>query len=289
MHPLYGPRERVKRANQQIIALQGSFQEFFKDNLYEIGVAEYSPEAMNYSLRVRGGPQEFPVDWPLLIGEIAHNLRAALDGLAWQLALRTTTKPYDRTAFPIYRLGKTTRKRSGSPLPHFWGKSHGLRLMRSIPKPLWARIESFQPYKRGNGGRHSPLFLLEKLNNTDKHRLLTVLMVSPAAMQSTGISGGTRFRIGVPLRPNAKVGSVKDVPPPSDGGGAIYVFNPATGELEHPKMQVNVTVAPGVRFGDSCEAVERLPVIGTLQRIANETSRIIESFAGEFLEAPSRP
>ena len=47
-------------------------------------------------------------------------------------------------------------------------------------------------------------------------------------------------------------------------------------------MEVNVTVDPGVRFGDSCEAVERLPVIRTLRRMADEVSRIVESFAEEF-------
>ena len=282
MHPLFGPRERVKRANHQIVTLQRSFGGFFKDNLYEIALAELNPTANDYSLRVKSGPQEFPDYWPPVIGEIAHNLRAALDGLAWQLALLKPTTPYDRTAFPIYLLGKTTRKRRGTLLPHFWGRGHGLRLIQSIPEPLWARIESFQPYKRGNGGRHSPLFLLEKMNNTDKHRLLTVLVVSPASIEFRGASGGTKLKLGVPLRPNAKVGSVRDVPPPTEGGGAVLVFNPATGELEHPKMEVNVTVEPGVRFGDGCEAVERLPVIRTLRRMADAVSQVVESFSDEF-------
>ena len=80
MHPLFGPRERVKRANHQIVTLQRSFGGFFKDNLYEIALAELNPTANDYSLRVKSGPQEFPDYWPPVIGEIAHNLRAALDG-----------------------------------------------------------------------------------------------------------------------------------------------------------------------------------------------------------------
>jgi len=280
MRPLFGPRERVKRANGQIITLHKSFQRFFKDNPYEIGVAELNPKADNYSLRVKGGPQDFPVDWSLLIGEVAHNLRAALDSLAWSLA---TDPRYDRTAFPIYLLGSTTRRRRrGQLLPHFWSKGDGLRLMQSIDKKHWTHIESFQPYKRGKGGRHSPLSLLQELNNSDKHRLLTVLRVSAAGMHFTGISGGTVLKLGVPLRPNAKVGSVRNVPPPTEGEGGIYTLNLRTGKLEHPKLQADVTVAPGVRFGDSCEAVERLPVIRTLQRMASEVSRIVESFAGEI-------
>lgn len=291
MNGLDGPRERVKRANRQIASLQRGFQSFFKDNLYEIGVAEFNPKTSDYSLRVKSGPEDFPVEWPLLIGEIAHNLRSALDGLAWQLALLKTSTPYERTAFPIYLLGRTIRRtKSGSLLPHFWARTkrgkleHGLRLIQDIPRPLWARMESFQPYKRGHGGRRSALLRLQELNNTDKHRFLTVLGVLPASMSFTGISGGTRFYPRVPLRPNAKVGWVRDVPPNEPGAdrGAVYLLDPATGSLMEPEMQVNINITPGVVFGDTCQAVERLPVIRTLQRIADEVSRVVESFADEF-------
>ncbi len=284
MHPLYGPRARIERSNSQIVTLAQGFERFFRENPYEISVAEYNPKAKNYSLRVKGGPQEFPVDWSLLIGEITHNLRAALDGLAWQLALQTTITPYERTAFPIYLLGRTVKRTKGHPLPHFWGKAHGLRRIQSIPRPLWARIESFQPYKRGNRGRRSPLFCLEDLNNTDKHRLLTVLVATPATLQFSGLSGGTHFKTGMTLSANAKIGWVRDVPPnePGPGRGGIYMLDLATGELLEPEMQVNVKAAPGVLFGDTCRAVKRLPVILTLRRIADQVSSIVESFAGEF-------
>jgi len=284
MHPLDGPLARIDRAGSQIVTLRQRFEEFFRENLYEIGVAEYNPKAKNYSLRVTGGPQEFPVDWSLLIGEIAHNLRAALDGLAWQLALQGTIEPYDQTAFPIYLRGTTTRRRKGHLLPHFWGKAYGPRRIQSIPRRLWKRIESFQPYKRGNGGRRSPLFRLEELNNTDKHRLVTVLVTAPATLQFSGLSGGTHFKTGMTLSANAKIGWVKDVPPnePGPGRGAIYMLDLATGELLEPEMQVNVKVAPGVLFGDTCQAVKRLPVIRTLERIAEQVSSIVDSFAGEF-------
>ena len=207
MHPLFGPRERVKRANHQIVALQRSFKGFFNENPYEIAVAEFNRKTSDYSLRVKSGPQEFPIDWPLLIGEIGHNLRAALDGLTWQLALRTTTTPHNRTAFPIYLIGRVNVRRPGVRIPaSFWGKGCARVLLRSVPRHLWTRIESFQPFKRGNGGRHSPLFLLGQMNNTDKHRLLTVLVVSPATMTFTGFSGGTELKLEVPMRRSGACG-----------------------------------------------------------------------------------
>ena len=47
-------------------------------------------------------------------------------------------------------------------------------------------------------------------------------------------------------------------------------------------MEVKFDVTPGVLFGDSCSAVERLPVIPMLEGVANEVSRVVDSFAGEF-------
>jgi hypothetical protein len=80
MHPLDGPRERVRRANVHIKGLQDLVQRFFRENLYEVVVGEYNRRPANYSLRIKSGPEDFPGVWSLLIGEIAHNLRAALDG-----------------------------------------------------------------------------------------------------------------------------------------------------------------------------------------------------------------
>jgi hypothetical protein len=82
------------------------------------------------------------------------------------------------------------------------------------------------------------------------------------------------------------------VPPnqPEPGKGGIYMVdlsdwypdetNPLAGaRLLEPYMHVNMHVTPAVIFGNTCKAVQRLPVIRTLQRMANETSCVIESFA----------
>ena len=112
MHPLDGPRAKIKRAESQVIALNDTLQRCFKRYPYSVGIAEFDRKAGRHNLRVKGGPPTFPDEWGVLIGEIAHNLRSALDGLAWQLALLKTTAPYDRTAFPIYLIGRTTRSRT---------------------------------------------------------------------------------------------------------------------------------------------------------------------------------
>lgn len=283
MHPLDGPRAKIGRANGQITTLRQSAQRFFRDNLYEIGVAEYNSKANNYSLRVKSGPQEFPIDWSVLIGEIAYNLRSALDGLTWQLALLGPNPPYFLTSFPIC-LDKSVRKRVGDrPYPAFDAcKNKPRGCLQSLPSHLWTRFEPFQPYKKGNGGRQGPLVLLNELNNTDKHRLVTVVFAVPEGHEFSGLAGHVHFKRGVTLHTNAKIGWVTDIPPNQPGRGGVYLLDLDTMKLVEPKMQVNVTVTPDIRFRDSCEAVKGFPVIRTLQSMANEVSRIIESFSDEF-------
>jgi len=86
----------------------------------------------------------------------------------------------------------------------------------------------------------------------------------------------------MPLRTNAKIGWVTEPPRNQPGQGGIYRLDVATMKLVEPEMEVDVTVTPGIRFGNTCEAVSRLPVIPTLQRMANQVSSVIESFSDKF-------
>lgn len=283
MHPLDGPRAKVERAVNHIQSLQDDWLAFFglEENTYRIVVAERDQKTGNYSLRVQDAPASFPDSWGVIIGEIAHDLRSALDGLVWQLALLDNLDPYRFTAFPICRvgLGKRRRKGGGWHRPFWTTKNTLLHLLNTVDKKFWTSIAGFQPYKGGNGGRFSPLFLLEELNNADKHRLLTIVTTVPARFEMSGYwGGGSSIKRGVTLHLNAKVGEVPPLPP-----SGITVFDPEHGgiKVEHD-VKVETTVTPGILFGNSCDAVKRLPVIRTLRSMANEVSRVIESFTDKF-------
>jgi hypothetical protein len=281
MQSLDGPRAKVKRAKTELTALYDDFQRFFRKNPNIIAVAEFDRRAGNYPIVVKRCPSELPEQWSVMIGEIAHDLRSALDLLAWQLAPLNTTEPYDWTAFPIYLIGRTNRRdRKNNIIPQFWNRRHGLRLLKSIHRRYWARIEGFQPYKRGNRGRHSLLYLLRELNNTDKHRLIPILFASVSSTQITGLFGsGSRIKMGVPIRRNAKIGWINPLafPVPTldfgDGHPRIRM---------QEEMQVKFDVSSSIRFGKGCDAVRNLPIFRTLDSITKEVSRIIESFASDF-------
>lgn len=276
MHPLDGPRAKVKRAKAQLIALQEDSQRFFAKNPL-IAVTQFDKKAGNYAIRVKECPSGLPEQWSVIVGEIAHDLRSALDLLAWQLALLQPATPYDWTAFPIHSIGRSRRKKTRS----FWGKQEkGPPCLESIHRRYWARIEAFQPYKGGHGYLRSPLFLLHELNNADKHRLIQILSASVGSYQITGLFGAdSKIKPGVTIRPNAKIGWINPLPFPvptldfEDGRPRIKM---------QEEVQVKFDVSSSIRFGDGCDAAKNLPIFRTLDNISSEVSRIIESFASDF-------
>ncbi|MEE8193881.1 MAG: hypothetical protein V3T73_00070 [Dehalococcoidales bacterium] len=190
MHPLDGPRLKVARAKAEIDRL-GTMQDvFFEHTHYYIVRAEHNPISGKYVLRVRIDGPPPSLDWGVFIGEIAHNLRSALNYLVYQLAfLNTANEPEAvardrRLQFPICLKGKDFKTK---------GKNR-IKLLRPEHQ---ARIKRLQPYKRSRGvllktidltkrrGRDSPLFWLEEINNADKHRIIQVVEVRPASFGTT--------------------------------------------------------------------------------------------------------
>ena len=139
---------------------------------------------------------EFPV-WPSIVsGDYVHNLRSALDHLAWQLVKVSGAKPGPWTSFPIYgdkndfirNVKERTNKRRPGPL-------EGIER----DGPIWTLIESYQPYTHTelppwlpadipNRERWPPRFshlaILTALNNVDKHRTIHGFSVFPDKRRS---------------------------------------------------------------------------------------------------------
>jgi hypothetical protein len=118
------------------------------------------------------------------------------------------------------------------------------------------------------------------LNNTDKHRLITVLATTLDRYEFQGFFRDAKVYQRVPLHPNAKVGYVLPLPE-----GGVTILAPLKGRSQYGiqrEVQVDGLIKPEVRFGSGCDAVEGLPVIPRLHDMANEVSRVIESFAREF-------
>jgi len=279
MHPLDGPRLKVRRAISQIETLRRADTEFRALADYRVIVAEPNSKGTEYALRAIVNVLP-PPELGLYIGEIAHQLRSALDGLVYQLERLRYPAPKAgtrvRTQFPIFerRRIKGCRERGGknlcqSPKLRHFVCNGGPRMIERLYPCHQAEIKRLQPYQRGNKGKRNPLYLLQELNNADKHRLLPT--VGGKAM---GYSGGSAWSdepmpdywisTRKVLEDGAKVGRVS----------AIYV--------NRRQVRMEQRIYPAIAFWEGCEAVAGSGVCFTLSQIAEHVSKIVESFGPEF-------
>lgn len=115
-----------------------------------------------------------PLDeWSLQFGECVHNLRSALDNLAFALARvrRDPPEKPNRIAFPIYQERAKFEK-------------DGRGNIDQLPPAAAELIEKLQPFQR-NGSpefgtpERDALVLLQSLSNADKHRVPSVVVLAP--------------------------------------------------------------------------------------------------------------
>jgi hypothetical protein len=158
-------------------------------------ISDYS-EANPYGLTIdassdplwRIGRLEIPdaplTEWGVIVGDVAHNLRSALDHLVFQLAILNQEDPEGmNTQFPIFRKeddylavgnrgsrkGKLSARDS-----HLWGVADADK----------AIIDGLQPFNAGDRAHLHPLAILNQISNRDKHRLVTA---SHGAMEDRSV------------------------------------------------------------------------------------------------------
>ena len=136
-------------------------------------------ETGHYVVSVHDLPVMDPT-WSLRVGDIVHNLRSALDHLAWQLVILDGGQPNRTTQFPIRK----------SPLKN--GSRTPTQLQPTVNKPeILDALEAVQPYLDQEGKpanyANNLLWCLHRLDITDKHRLLLVVR---AALKLPGMTWG---------------------------------------------------------------------------------------------------
>jgi len=130
---------------------------------------EYHPKRHGFAV-IAEDIAPIPARWPLLLGDIANNYRAALDHLAWALVSRGRTPPAKLTNrqkkavyFPIYKERAEFNGRVPAQLP-------------GVRRADLAKVRRYQPYHHGPGARpRHALSLLASINAGDKHRTIPPL------------------------------------------------------------------------------------------------------------------
>lgn len=172
---LDGPYAKVRRAKEHLEAF-GLEAVWVVEAAPETAVFEtcYDPNGQRFLVHVAEEPV-VPLRLSTIAGDAIHNLRSALDLLAYQLPILASGAAWEDSQWPIVRDRKGLRQ---------W-RVKGLRkrLRRAHCADLWAKVERYQAIgyeQQFEAGvdpltqryRDLPLHLLNELSNRDKHRLL---------------------------------------------------------------------------------------------------------------------
>jgi hypothetical protein len=151
-----GIRTKLDRAVQLRDDFHTESARYFKSNPYGIQRRD-NPETGECTFYLTQVP-DIPPRLVAIIGDALHNLRSALDHLAWQLVIKAGNIPTNVTAFPICDSAK-----------HHQHESR--KRLKGMSQNAIDAIDNLKPYK-GGGDPDNLLWCLHRLNAIDKHRLL---------------------------------------------------------------------------------------------------------------------
>jgi hypothetical protein len=127
-----------------------------------------------------------------IVGDYLHNLRSALDHLAWEMVpAKYKLPPHDPTAicFPIYNVNRT--KKTGKGKPKSFSPAAGKSKLPGVGRSQLAFARRHQPYHRGKWH----LGALAAFDNRDKHRTLVPAHVFAQTPIERHHLGATKGRV----------------------------------------------------------------------------------------------
>ena len=174
-----GARLRVKRAHKHLNELERKAGAFLKRHPEDF-TRRLNPQNLDYFIYDVAPNKPPPVTLGPVFGDVVHNLRSALDHIAWNLALKNLVgsglEPYRDTAFPLienFTIGS---------IDYFY------RLVEDVLPDAISDIADFQPANRSDPSAH-PLAVLNRLWNADKHRY-NIKIPSRQYIPEIGTPGG---------------------------------------------------------------------------------------------------
>lgn len=157
---------KLDRAKEHLVTLSTDVHAYLDSKPYAVE-AKRAPDTGRLIYFV-AGVRPTPLRIPAVLGDAIHNLRSALDHLAYQLVwVGSGRKPSSHVYFPIAddRVKYIEQRR---------------RQIKGAAPAAIATLDGLMPYKGGSDA----LWRLHKLNIVDKHR---VLLTAGSAFQSVNI------------------------------------------------------------------------------------------------------
>jgi len=198
---------KVNRAEDQISALSRQIDEWFVQNKFEYE-AILLEEDKGVKIVLKKFKEVPQLDcWSLLFGECIHNLRSALDNLAFALACLKKDPPENAKGifFPIFEDAADFAKKAR-------------RCTSQLSDESAKIIEMLQPFNRDGSGRcgrpeDDALLMLQLFNNLDKHQIPSVALFAPHDLiYDIAVEFHNKAHADENLPPNAVVSNKPIVP-----------------------------------------------------------------------------
>jgi len=244
-----GARIKLNRSERHIVELKTETSVFLGSQPFGLTRAEEPNGDVTWRVKVH---RSVPTEWSAIIGDAVHNMRSALDLLAWQLVEVNLGRPTRDTCFPIGQ----------APLAVY-----DQQLRRTLAGASDAAIRFVRRLKPFAGG-NTFLTRLHALDISDKHKL--VLVVGAAHKHVV-----LKLKMKVPWQaapvefPTLALNPADRQFPLQDGAEVFRVCRAAReSENEHDLVFE-------LAFGDVAE-VRGLPLIATLESMHRHVLKIIE-------------
>lgn len=265
---LSGVRTKIERAWEHRYALEAEVEPVVAGEAHQIQMsAKLDPDSGYHVFRVSVMPDEWQRHVAVVLGDIVHNLRSALDQLAYQLVLNHYRRP------PTEKLRRLVQ----FPIEMNPNSVTSSYTYSKVSPADQADIEWAQPYSAPNRPTTFPyvpalhaLAVLKRLSNRDKHRMLNPILVSTGFVTFKGGDlDGMRwsvvsFRYSPPLgKKSLKVGTELmkcDLPSNVDD-----------------EVEVAAYAAPDVRLPQG-----RYSLVHGIDLMTTSVQRVVERFANRY-------
>ena len=238
--------------------MERTIKRFLKSNPYPVKKhVDESTHTYRFDMQVRREPPK--IELGLLIGDCVHNMRAAIDHVAWSLATAHSGEDLDDkdTLFPI-----------ALDPSKFRNARH--RIARMSPRAR-ALVRWLQPFRRPEPERVA-LAALHALDIVDKHKLNAV---TAALMRESSINISDQGWVQCEPQTHWRIGAV------ADGATLLEVelrdLRPAPNAPRGwvPRMDVKAKFPIDLVFGHEVPVLNGQPITDTLKLMRASVDRII--------------
>lgn len=238
-------RLKSERAKEHFRNLEVARDRFINSEPYRI-VSEFDPQTSHKTYKVVDLKVP-PADIGLIAGDVLHNLRSALDHLAWQLVLANGGTPNKITCFPIY--DDAAKYVTGS-----------ARQVKGMAQAAIDAIDASKPYKGGDG---AGLWVLHYLDIADKHHelLVTTVNVTRASFTTPGYWEPGYTGVGHIALPRIRK--------PLKDGDIIAI--------RESDMDDEMDFALDIAFAEP-EVIKGKPIIETIKRLSDVIDNLLTDF-----------